>query len=189
MQSLVPCYEGDVGALGFITDYFDVMNNSKDLWIVLGIEHEFYYSNSVWYHWHNINRGKYNLAGKVYSQIPHDAYSKCAGLFEEHDRLVIDSKVVVPSIEIHQYDCFNGWMAMFSKTIPIIQDGEVTNLIIKAKPLPKHYIQFYKNIQSVCWDEDGDMNMYLRNPENLHDAYFDTVYLYMLGFKSKEISR
>lgn len=188
MQNILPCNEENTDGLRFIGENYEEMSKSSELWIVLGVEHEFYYSNDIWYHWHSIRKSTHNVAGKIYSQIPHEAYSTCSGLFEEHDRMVIDSKKIVPSIEIHQYNFFNGWMAIFSETIPVIHKGEVVSLIVKANPLPHHYVKFYKNIQSQCWDEFGDMNMYLKNPEGLHDAYFDTVYLYMLGFKAKEIS-
>lgn len=188
MKNIV-CYENDAIVIGLSDDKLDEMEQSSDLWLILGTEHEILYANKVWYQWHNIKQNQFDVSGKVYSEIPHKAYATCTKEFEEHDRLVIDEKKIIPSIEIHEYKFFNGRMAIYSETIPIIKNGQVINLYIRARKLPSYYLSKIKSVTHRFSGMDNDINMFLDNPDKMPDACFDTVYLFMLGLKSKDIAR
>lgn len=184
----VVCYESDATVIGLSDDKLDELEQSSDLWLVLGTKHEILYANTVWYQWHDLKRSQFDVEGKVYSEVPHKAYATCTKEFEEHDRLVIEEKKTIPSIEIHDYKFFNGRMAIYSETIPVVQDEEVTKLCIRARKLPLYYLSKIKKQTNCFSSKDNDINLFLDNPDKLPDACFDTVYLFMLGLKSKDIA-
>ena len=184
----VVCYENDVDVIGLSDDKLDELEQSSDLWLILGTQHEILYANTMWYQWHDLKRNQFDVAGKVYSEVPHKAYVTCTKEFEEHDQLVITEKKTVPSIEIHDYKFFNGRMAIYSETIPIIKDGQVEKLCIRARKLPSYYLSKVKKGTHCLFSKNNDINVLLKNPDNMPDACFDTVYLFMLGLKSKDIA-
>ena len=185
----VVCYKADEWNIGLSGHELDALEKSPDLCLVLGTEHEILFANQIWYQWHDLKKNKFDVSGKVYSEIPHKAYATCTQEFEEHDRLVIEEKKTIPSIEVHDYEFFNGRMAIYSETIPVIKSGQVKQLYIRARKLPSHYLSIIKKQTDSFRVNNNDVNIFLKNPDKMQDACFDTVYLFMLGLKSKDIAR
>lgn len=186
MNEIILC-QSEVPAVNLPNDELDRMNESPDFYHIVDNEHRCFFVNDSWCRLHNIKRN--SLDGLPYSAIPHKAYDTCCDRFEEHDLQVFRSKKTVPSLEIHEYKN-NGWLALLLTIVPVFEDKGISGLICLAKPLPDFLAEKYYKIRSQASMSKvkSGFGMILANPENLHDAEFDTAYLFMMGLQPKQIA-
>ena len=186
MNEIILC-QSEVPIVNLSNDELDRMNKSPNFYHIVDNEHRCYFVNDSWCRLHNIKRG--SLDGLPYSAIPHNAYDTCCDRFEEHDLQVLRSKKMVPSLEIHEYSK-NGWLALLLTITPVFEGKDISGLICLAKPLPTFLAEKYYKIRSqtsMSRIKTG-FGMKLTNPEGLHDAEFDTAYLFMMGLQPKQIA-
>ncbi|MCW7552823.1 hypothetical protein NX722_09245 [Endozoicomonas gorgoniicola] len=186
MNEITLC-QSEFPVVNLSSDELDRMNESPDFFHIVDNEHRCYFVNDSWCRLHNIKRG--SLDGLPYSAIPHKAYDTCCDRFEEHDLQVFRSKKTVPSLEIHEYSK-NEWLALLLIIAPVFEDNNISGLICSAKPLPVFLADKYHKIRSQISTSlvKTGFGMKLSNPEKLHDAEFDTAYLFLMGLQPKQIA-
>ena len=189
MNSIKFC-EPEVPIINISGSTLDRMNISKDYYYIVDCEHRCYFANENWYRLHGLMKCQ-SIEGIPYSGIPHKAFYSCSDRFEAHDQDVLRTGKPIPSLEIHEYDYLNGWLGLFLIVEPIVSNEGICGLACIAKSLPKYYFEkhFERRCEiAKCNSVQEDCKLLLTNPDNIHDAEFDTAYLYMIGLKPKQIA-
>ena len=188
MNEIVFCDDKDVPLMNMSGTELDKLNSSKAYYHLVDNQHRCCYVNQAWQDLHNLGK-KFSTEGKLYSEIPHKAFETCSDQFEEHDNQVIWTGNTIPSLEIHEYDNI-GWLATFLEVKPYIIQEEISGLICHARKLPDYYITQYQKFKAKLPidQKKHEAKLLIANPDELHDAEFDTIYLLMLGLKIKQIA-
>ena len=182
--------EAEVPVMNIPGTVLDSMNSSKDFYHIVDCEHRCYFVNESWSRLHGLEKNK-SIEGIPYSGIPHKAFFTCSDRFEAHDQDVLRTGSSIPSLEIHEYEYVNGWLALFLSIEPVRSDKGICGLVCAAKTLPKYFVEkHYKRRNEIfgAHSRQKDCKLLLANPDKIHDAEFDTAYLFMLGLKPKEIA-
>ena len=167
----------------------EFMDNSDKLWVLCDITSRIAYVNDAWYRQCDVKRSEFDATNKIYSEIPCKSFQECSAHFEEHDRNVILAKRSISSLEIHERQHLNGWQATVHTTSPYFnKQDKLIGVIGHAENAPDLFIKKYQNIQEKISLRKREGSLMLKNPENLKDAEFDSVFLLMMNFTPKKIA-
>ena len=190
MNEIMFC-DPEVPLMNIPGSVMDKLNKSNNSIHIMDNEHRCYFVNDYWKQLHQLNKQNVCIEGLPYAAIPHNAFYTCSDRFEEHDQEVFKTGKMIPSLEIHHYDSIGGWMALLLTVKPIEISNKCCGLVGEAKPLPEFLVKNYQKMRNSITspgNTEVDYKLLLTNPDRLHDAEFDTVYLLMLGLKPKQIA-
>ena len=190
MNEIMFC-DPEVPLMNIPGSVMDSLNTSKNSIHIMDREHRCYFVNDYWKYLHRLDKPEVCVEGLPYAAIPHNAFYACSDRFDAHDQEVFKSGKMIPSLEIHHYDSMGGWMALLLTVKPIEINNKCSGLIGEAQPLPAFMIRGYQKMRNSIitpGNPEVDYKLLLMNPDKLHDAEFDTVYLLMLGLKPKQIA-